>query len=234
MPEMQLADLHNVEASVYVATVMFSPNRTHAEIQRGVDAVRNQALADVLNRNPGAKPLNPAAMEMLIEAAKGDRIADYDRIIGPAMRTRHGLHRGLMAAKLFVVALAFVEHDPSNVSKEAAYKMWLKAATRAKVPDHGRITLLNAFSDFEPVAHLWAAATLEPKLFQDRSKGGAELAEFLGLAERLRQKGESVRLDKGFLLDPTKTWKAPARFTLPAWEIPLPSPAMLAESMSRW
>ncbi len=80
MPEMQLADLHNVEASVYIVAVMFFPNWSPDGIRRGVDAVRNQAIANVLNRNPGAKPRNSAAMQMLIEAVKGDKLAYYDRI----------------------------------------------------------------------------------------------------------------------------------------------------------
>ncbi len=112
--------------------------------------------------------------------------------------------------------------------------MWSKAAARAKLPDRSRVTLMKTFDDFEPAAHLWAAAAQAPALWQDRSKGGAELAEFLGVAEQLREKGERVKLDKGFLLDPTKTWKVPDRFVLPEWEIQLSSPAVLPESMSRW
>jgi hypothetical protein len=234
LPELQLPDLHNVEAGVYVIAVMFFPTGRHDDHQHFVDAVRNQAVANNLRQNPGANPIDQTAIGLLRDAAKGPHFAEFAAGFGPAALTRGYLDRPMMAGMLLTVILAYAEHDPARASKEAAYAMLGCALTKAKIPGGSRLTLMKIFDDFEPVIHLWTAAKLQPELWQNRANGGRELAEFLGCAESLRMAAEKVRLDRGLLLDPIKSWKVPSRFTLPQWEIRLPTPDMLKESMKLW
>ena len=177
---------------------------------------------------------NPDAASLVVRAASGPRLADIVRRLDPGWVTRGGMIRPDFAGRLLILALSLAEHDPVNVSKEAAYTTFSKACQVARLPDSSRANLVKIFDDFEPVAHFWAATIIAPPLWEATGDGGAELAEFLGFAERLRSMSEQVRLDKGRLLDPQKTWKVPDRFVPPPWNIPLPTPAMLAESMKGW
>jgi hypothetical protein len=234
MSVLNLVDLHNTEAGVYLFSVMCNSRGGDDEHRRFIDAVLNHAVSNVLRRNDGKKPINPEAMDLVANAAVGPRLADIARDQALVLFTRGFHHRGAMAGMLLTFILAYAEHDPANVSKQNAYKMFEKASSDARLPDRSRATLVKVFDDFEPVAHFWAATVMAPQIWGERANSGAHLARFLGFAEALRRKAIVVQLDQGPALDPAKTWTVPDRFVLPAWDIQIPTPNSLADAMTHW
>lgn len=229
------SDLHTPEAGAYLDGVMHAPNETTEYHWQFVEAIRDQAITNVLRRRAGESISKTSeAMDMVAGAASGPRLSDMVGLLNPAALTQGRFRRGEIAGRLLLIVLVHAEHDPSRASKESAYKIYRDAAAKAHLADTGRVTLLRIFDDFEPAAHFWTSRVIAPEIWRDRGNSGAHLARFIGFADTIRAKGEAVKLDQGSLLDPTKTWTVPARFVLPKWEIPMPSPAELAESMARW
>jgi hypothetical protein len=101
------------------------------------------------------------------------------------------------------------------------------------MPDCSHAHLDKIFNDFQPALHLCTAAELQSDLWQGIDDG-RKLADFLGFAEQLRQMGETTYTNGKSLLNPSETWKVPPAVILPSWKIPMPTPAMLAASMSKW
>ncbi len=233
MPALALPDLHNVEAGVYLYGVMLRPTGTSSEHQAFVAGAKNSVTRNILKSNPGCEIRNEA-LELVRAAAMGPTVEDEVRTFWRDHVTRGRLLRSEIAGRLLVIALSLAEHDPRGASKEKAYRMWRSVADKKRFPDSSRANLVGIFDDFHPAIHLWAATVIAPPLWQGRAEGGKELAKFLGFAEQLRIMGESAPLSHGTLLDPAVTWKVPARFILPQWDIGLPTPEMLLDAMLQW
>ena len=234
MPILDLPDLHTPQAGVYLVSVMCAPSETDDYHRQFYQATVNEATVNVLRDNNGKQPLNPAAIDIVARAATGPRLHDIARRQSPALFSQGHLLRGDVAGRLLTIILSYGEHEPGNASKQAAYRMFEKAATVARYPNRSRNTLVKIYDDFESVAHFWTAKGIAAPLWSDWLVSGMHLAQFLGFAESLRQKAEHVRLDRGTALDPRITWKVSDRFTLPMWPIALPRPGALAEAMSHW
>ena len=234
MPYLKLPDLHHNEAAAYLQAVMFDPAGRHEDHLRFVDAVRNQAHQNVLRTNEQAQN-NPKALPLAMGVALGPRLEDESPRISRFLWTRGGLLRGDLAVRLFLIVLAYAEHDPIHASKENAYKMWRRAAVKTHLPDSSRANMVKIFDDYHSVIHFWAASLMAQCVWQAAKEfGGSRLADFLGFAERLRLLGEAVSLDGRSLLDPALTWKVSERFVLPQWNIAIPTPSALEAETLRW
>jgi hypothetical protein len=163
LPDLQLPDLHNVEAGPYLVAVMFFPTGRHDDHRRFVDAVRNQAVANSLRKKPSGHPIDQTAIGLLRDAAMGPHFAEFAAGFGPAALARGYLDRPMMAGMLLAIILAYAEHDPARASKEAAYAMMGCALKRAKIPGGHRLTLMKIFDDFEPVIHLAESSERRPR-----------------------------------------------------------------------
>jgi hypothetical protein len=130
---------------------------------------------------------------------------------------------GLLAGELLLTMITCAKHHPHHVSVLKAIYLLRKSAARgmARVPASaptGQTKLKEDWAQFEPVAHLWAAAHLG---FLELQTAAAprELVvhldrEFLAKAEELRRLGEECfargqRVKGGPVLDPTRTWRPP-------------------------
>ncbi len=233
MPTLELPDLHNIEAVVYLYAVMARPAGPSGDHWAFVAGAKNSVTRKILKANPGCE-IRSEAIELVREAAAGPTIEEEIRTFWRDHVTRGLLLRPEIAARLLVMTLSLAEHHAGGALKEKAYRMWRSIADKKHIPDSSRANLVQIFDDFHPVAHLWAATVIAPSLWERRAEGGKDLAVFLGFAEQLRKMGESTPLSQGTLLDPALTWKVPERFILPPWEIPLPTPEMILDAMLQW
>jgi hypothetical protein len=236
MPLLELGgNLHTIDAAVYVQGVMLNPRGTSTDHKAFVEAVRSEATKGVLQKDAKVRD-NPKMFPLAVAAAMGPHLDDIARSMGRLHITQGRMLRAGVASRLFVLVLSLAEHCPGRASKETAYKIWEKAAQTKHMPDRSRATLETIFDAFHPAVHLCAAAEIGSDLWQaiQQTRDGRIFAEFLGFAEQLRRMGEAPGAKGRPLLDASITWKVPPDIILPRCEISVPTPAMIAESMSRW
>lgn len=148
---------------------------------------------------------------------------------------------GSVAGEMLLFLLTCARYHPEHVSvKKAVYIQGF--VLDGAVNGYGKEVTSNPskikewWSQFRPVAHLWAAFEIWQKdLAQARELSPAEgLMGFLSIAEALRKEAESCfaraqRLRHGPILDPTETWRVSPELELENWWLtsgPLPEAAL--------
>jgi hypothetical protein len=208
---------------------MRAPQQDHEHHRRLVRAHQDATLLRALKNADPAK-IQPAAIPAIVAAAGRPRPQDILRDYAPSLFAA-GYNRGHLAGRLLMFVLACAEHEPEHANLEYAYHVFKQAFGKARLKGASRAYLTKAWSDYACVSHLWI--TLE--LWGACPTTSRGLADFLEHAESLRKLGEAHRPRKSPpLLDPAATWKMSDLFILPPWEGPLPTPAMLIESMQAW
>jgi hypothetical protein len=236
VPELQLPDLHLSEAGVYLFAVMVYP-RDHARHGQFVRSVQNTVVRRML-RDAYPRKIAPDVIPLLVSAAAGPSLDDEarqlaHRLMGP------GYVRPIAAAVMlaFVLACADAPAEREPATLEQARRVIATAGgTRASTRGLGRSSLIEIWRDFAPAAHLWAAMTLSPSLWNKSPASGAALAEFLAYAEELRRRGEAHRPARSRtpLLNANETWRVPSRFILPSIKVELPKPGKIKAMMKAW
>ena len=145
---------------------------------------------------------------------------------------------GSVAGDMLLFLLNAAERDPKNASVLKA--LHIIKADYKDGHDHagqplpsGRSTLMEAWSKFKPVAHLWAAFRLwqgdlkqDPSfaLLLENADNGENFLNFLSVAEALREKAERfvAQGQKGPILSPDETWRAPSDLTLKPVQLGIP------------
>jgi hypothetical protein len=240
LPDLNLRSLHLDEAGVYIEAVMLWPRADHAYHLRFVEAVRNDAMRNVLSKR-GDRRINPERLNLVVDAAIGPRMVEVirgDGILTPG----YGIIQRYIAYKMFMHVLSCIEaQDPEEPpTLEHARRMIGSAGGKySSYPSLGRSELIDIWNWHSSAVHLLAAKTIIglDRRVRAGEANGPLLAEFLAYAEAFRIRGEHHRppRSKTPLLDPAATWKAPDWVVLPP--IPegrpaLPAPARLRAEMA--
>jgi hypothetical protein len=230
MPELEIPDLHLPEACTYLMGIMLSP-RDHEKALSFMNAVEIAAYRNVA-ADLDPKQLSRDELERHFATTLSKTLDDWVRD-NHKLVFKGRINKPELSARLFVYVLSCAAHNPVNATLQHAYKIIQKGFYNSRMTGASRASLIKIWSEYSPVAHLWAANAVGPHL---STLSGSRLAEFLSRAERFRAMGEAHKpaRSKEPLLDPRETWTVPSRFILPEVPIDLPSPDMLREAMSAW
>jgi hypothetical protein len=226
MPELALPDLHNPEACVYLAAVMFYP-RDPQRHQRFLEAVENTLIERVAQRR-GSERIPPSMERVALTALLGPKLSEeINKTEGSLLGPTYPRDQMAGLILVFVLACADAPEEGHPATLSYAREVISEAAGRNKILGMGRSSLIRCWRDFAPAAHLTAARLFLPELWQQRAHGG-RLAEFLAYSEALRLRGEGYRPRRSHtsLLDPRETWRVPGRFILPKVRLVLPKPSL--------
>lgn len=191
------------------------------------------ALAETFARTCKREGLDPRQLRVHLSMDNFLALASVEPIENLQEQLGHSGFRGAVVGDLLNFLLNCAECAPEHASVNKAIFVVMADLTGTRLrdgsrPTAGRSILHEAWREFKPVAHLWAAFRLWQEEFQQtpefdpRTPTG--LRGFLALAKELHARAVNIRA-RGrtkAILDPSETWRVPATLLLPAITLQLP------------
>jgi len=207
---MPILPLDAPEPFIATVGVMLYPSEDEAPQARAYAA---QYLASLLQSHPDKASLFSTEQIQTLFAEAGLPLKDI----------QSRWYQGIAAGQVFKTYFAIHNTNPERASLSSAIKIAEKTAKKHEQTG-SRAFLMECWSNYSSVAHLWAAWELRRGRFSDVPKVGYDLATdfhaFLMEAEIFRRWGETWVHTRAKAVPPLKgdNWRVPDGWQPPEWQ----------------